>query len=1149
MSNKTGDEIYDVNKYTDEELYNILDLINPSDRELEAKIHHMIRKYKNMQTDAGDKLVWFFNAIYERFFEIVNEDESALDVEYPQDSATPIVEKMEGEKQTQKTTVVNQVEYTKDNLNPILKQIITRILSIDSQYRDNKKKTMATNFNFNLTDTLRDVVSVRLNSIQIPKTWYTISKSYGANFFYLKGNSPGIDNGNHDYKIAIDVGNYKAKELIDTINDSITTMKATYTDCSFGNTGFDYGTNSCKATFNVYIEKIYNETDYALSFPSFTYPSEAEGNGKYTSIPQMLGYDMSYIPLNSVYGERTLSGNVDAETGEYEDADMLYDLNSSNNYFTIVNYDGYDTSNGNYISADASYERFLELSYNTIKIKSTLTDGSYSRLAIWNDFNAVLQSNTYDLSAASITRVEITDASMEHHGNSYFQFVVPLNRLHTTNAKNAKTVVLFPEETGDVKLWTDASSCFQFDTSINEVSTIKSAAITNKSNYVVGDKVYFTLECIATGYEKTENFSANDVQVDVSNGDYNLYTYIDAINAGIVKANNANNAIFDACGNANVTADSVSITSFSIGNKTNNQLRMRFYMNKEFTTSAYSFDPSGCIFNEAKFNFTSTVDLSNTTSVSSTVEAAAQLYSLTDGVLFKIKPNGQYDNSYAASFDISLNCADVYANYYYGNTLSSGIQYNENGVFSSVSYSELANILNYTITNWTDPVLQIKPLENSSISLVNQTVTGDFGVTSTTLKFTLDLSVNVMLSSKDYQIVFTDDSSDSWTNYLDLDASYSLSDWSYNYAAYYDVSYAQFDNTSGNIIYGNLLTLYDGSNNYFYLDPVTDGVADSTHANRITITIDASANGTRYSLDELRTAIKAKYVMYKNGSSLTIDSNNYAHLRINHSKIYNTSDYRIVFYDPYSFVRCFVGSSAVQNTSWDTTIGWILGFRDLTEYPLKYGSDYVVEDINDSTITYYQDTGSYYTYDETTNIASIVGDTTVSVNLYNYFMIVLDDYTQNHLNDGLVTIAAAETGVKSSSYANRGTYTCDPVTGNTTFSGTTLVTGNKNTANQIYAENQKIISNQPTTKYYASGPFAQDVFAIIPLNVSGLEPGSAYIETSSSLTKQERMYFGPVNISRMHIKLINDRGDTVDLNGSDWSCTLQCDQLYQQKSL
>ena len=30
--------MYDVNKYTDDELYNILDLINPTDRELEAKI-------------------------------------------------------------------------------------------------------------------------------------------------------------------------------------------------------------------------------------------------------------------------------------------------------------------------------------------------------------------------------------------------------------------------------------------------------------------------------------------------------------------------------------------------------------------------------------------------------------------------------------------------------------------------------------------------------------------------------------------------------------------------------------------------------------------------------------------------------------------------------------------------------------------------------------------------------------------------------------------------------------------------------------------------------------------------------------------------------------------------------------------------------
>ena len=35
---------YNINNYNDEELYSILDLINPSDRELEAKINSLIYK-------------------------------------------------------------------------------------------------------------------------------------------------------------------------------------------------------------------------------------------------------------------------------------------------------------------------------------------------------------------------------------------------------------------------------------------------------------------------------------------------------------------------------------------------------------------------------------------------------------------------------------------------------------------------------------------------------------------------------------------------------------------------------------------------------------------------------------------------------------------------------------------------------------------------------------------------------------------------------------------------------------------------------------------------------------------------------------------------------------------------------------------------
>jgi hypothetical protein len=254
----------------------------------------------------------------------------------------------------------------------------------------------------------------------------------------------------------------------------------------------------------------------------------------------------------------------------------------------------------------------------------------------------------------------------------------------------------------------------------------------------------------------------------------------------------------------------------------------------------------------------------------------------------------------------------------------------------------------------------------------------------------------------------------------------------------------------------------------------------------------------------------------------------------------------LVFYDPFSFVRCYIGASSVKNTSWDTTLGWILGFRQLTEYPL--GDKYIEYDANDNTIIYYQNTTSYYTYDSSSNIASIVGDTTVSVNLYNYFMIILNDYAQNRLNDGLVGITSQETSITTNSHANRSNYTCDPVTGKKIFLGTSK-NYNNNTQNEIYSENQKILSTQQQVKKYGYGPFVQDVFAIIPLNVGNLSTGSIYVETGSGLQKQERIYFGPVNLSRMNIHLVTDRGDSVDLNGSDWSCTLQCDQFYQNKNI
>ena len=82
MMNTTKNEetqkknMYEVKSYTDRELLDVLDLTNPTDRELEAKIIFLINKYRNIQNDSGDELAIFFEDIYSHFFETSDDDES-----------------------------------------------------------------------------------------------------------------------------------------------------------------------------------------------------------------------------------------------------------------------------------------------------------------------------------------------------------------------------------------------------------------------------------------------------------------------------------------------------------------------------------------------------------------------------------------------------------------------------------------------------------------------------------------------------------------------------------------------------------------------------------------------------------------------------------------------------------------------------------------------------------------------------------------------------------------------------------------------------------------------------------------------------------------------------------------------------------------
>ena len=111
-------------------------------------------------------------------------------------------------------------------INPIKKRIITKILNIDSRFRDNYYSTSSTNYNVALPTNFNDVLQIQLLSIEIPQTYYNISKQYGNNFFTV------VVNGTAEV-INIPDGNYDPTTMTTIINTQLSNLPGDFAHVVF----------------------------------------------------------------------------------------------------------------------------------------------------------------------------------------------------------------------------------------------------------------------------------------------------------------------------------------------------------------------------------------------------------------------------------------------------------------------------------------------------------------------------------------------------------------------------------------------------------------------------------------------------------------------------------------------------------------------------------------------------------------------------------------------------------------------------------------------------------------------------------------------------------------------------------------------------
>ena len=98
---------------------------------------------------------------------------------------------------------------------------------------------------------------------------------------------------------------------------------------------------------------------------------------------------------------------------------------------------------------------------------------------------------------------------------------------------------------------------------------------------------------------------------------------------------------------------------------------------------------------------------------------------------------------------------------------------------------------------------------------------------------------------------------------------------------------------------------------------------------------------------------------------------------------------------------------------------------------------------------------------------------------------------------------------------------------------------------QIYTINEIIKNREKTTSYRGKAPTTTDTFALVPIKKGNMKIGDVYAEFGGSMQDNKRIYFGPVNIDRMRVRLLDDKGFVVDLHGVDWTFTIISDNLYQ----
>jgi len=225
-------------------------------------------------------------------------------------------------------------EYFSGVINPLKRRISKLILNIDSRFRDNYYSSSSTNYNINLPILFTKVVTMTLNSIELPTSYYSISKEFGNNYFTV------IVNGNAGV-ITLPSGNYTQISIMEIINTQLANLASI--DSDFGNVVFSINVSLDISVYHTGSNQTmvgFNGSQSSNATLELNFQADRFGiDDRSTPLPLKLGWILGF--RNGVYVNNTnyvSEGLVDTSGPKYvflvvDD----YNNNVNNNFYSAFN--------------------------------------------------------------------------------------------------------------------------------------------------------------------------------------------------------------------------------------------------------------------------------------------------------------------------------------------------------------------------------------------------------------------------------------------------------------------------------------------------------------------------------------------------------------------------------------------------------------------------------------------------------------------------------------------------------------------------------------------------------------------------------------------------------------------------------------------